>query len=94
MVWGAVPQEGHRLLRPLSNNARKLLRDEQYPERSWESADLWGRGSDVSSTATGGAPSPRTALFGSSAMDRWTASEWMAAIVSLYCSGGTTPFTV
>ena len=34
VVCGAVLQEGHRLLCALPTLSRKLLRDEQYPERS------------------------------------------------------------
>ena len=35
VVWGATPQEGQRGSGVLPILSRKLLRDEQNPERSW-----------------------------------------------------------
>ena len=83
MVWGAVSQEGQRSFGALPILTRKLLRAEQKPERSWESAERYGRGREDSSAATRGASSPKTKLFGRELTARVTASVWRELIVSL-----------
>ena len=83
MVWGAVSQEGQRSFGALPILTRKLLRDEQKPERSWESAERYGRGREDSSAATRGALPSRTELSGRELIARVTTSVRRELIVSL-----------
>ena len=94
MVCGPLPQDGQRSLGALPTLSRKLLRDEQQPERSWDSVVRYGRGREDSSGATGGAAAPRTVLSGREATAWDTASVWREGMMCRYVSGGMVPTTM
>ena len=83
-MWGATPQEGQRGSGALPILSRKLLREEQNPERSWERVVRWGRGREVSSSDIGGGGDRRTLLGDWVAMARDTVSVWRDLMVGLY----------
>ena len=82
-MWGATPQEGQEASGALPILSRKLLRDEQNPERSWARVVLWGRGREDSSSDTRGGGDRRTLLGDWVAMARATASVWRDLMVDL-----------
>ena len=54
-VWSTPMHKGHREIGALITLYRKLLKEEQYPERSWERAERRRRaGRSFSSSATAG----------------------------------------
>ena len=73
VVWGADLQEGQE-----GSSARPILslyvmREEQWPDRSWDNKVRWGRGKSCSSGSISGGCMERTLLGGAELRDSWTA---------------------
>ena len=72
-VWGAPLHEGQRGSGALPTLSKKLLREEELPERNWERTERWRRGRSFSSSATTGGEVRRTLLGEREAIARATA---------------------
>ena len=87
-VWGDTLHERQRESGALLSLCRKLLREEQYPERSWERVEQRRRVRSFSSSATAGGWVRRTLLGEREVIARVTASVCRDLREDLYSSGG------